>query len=267
MPRPSRKIAFVLTASDHGSMIVNRFDYHMVSATAGYGVGFQILENSSYDMGEVETALRLLELRRQYHGDGVVAVDCGANIGVHTVEWARHMSQWGMVLAIEAQEPIYYALAGNIALNNCFNARAMNAAVGASTGLMRIPRPDYLSPGSFGSLELRGHDKAEFIGQVIDYEGRTAEVRALTLDSLALPRVDLLKIDVEGMELDVLAGGGTLIAAQRPIMIVEYVKSDRQRLTTTLEGWGYRQFPFGLNLLAVHGDDPCGSRITIRDKS
>ncbi len=184
MPRPRRKIAFVLTASDHGTMIVNRFDYRMVGTDTGYGVGFQILESSSYDMSEVETALRLLDLRRQYHGDGVVALDCGANIGVHTIEWARHMTRWGTVLAIEAQEPIYYALAGNIAINNCFNARALHAAVGTTTGMMRIPRPNYLSPASFGSLELRRTEQTEFIGQAIDYEDRLAQVRALTLDSL-----------------------------------------------------------------------------------
>ena len=33
--------------------------------------------------------MQLLALRRRHFGDGVIAVDCGANIGVHTVEWAR----------------------------------------------------------------------------------------------------------------------------------------------------------------------------------
>src|SRR5215469_13484996 len=103
MARARRKIAFVLAASDHGAMIVNRFDYLRAGNQAGIGVGYQILEHSSYDMSEVEAVLRLLELRRQYHGAGVIAVDCGANIGVHSVEWARHMGQWGEVLAIEAQ--------------------------------------------------------------------------------------------------------------------------------------------------------------------
>ena len=47
----------------------------------------------------------------------------GANIGVHTVEWARHMYGWGNVIAIEAQERLYYSLCGNISLNNCLNVR------------------------------------------------------------------------------------------------------------------------------------------------
>jgi FkbM family methyltransferase len=265
MPRARRKIAFVLAASDHGAMIVNRFDYQLVDNATGIGVGYQILEHSSYDVSEVETVLRLLDLRRQYHGAGVIAVDCGANIGVHSVEWARHMSQWGEVLAIEAQERIYYALAGNLALNNCFNARALHAAVSSTVGTMRIPQPDYLTPGSFGSLELRRTEQTEFIGQPINYQAHLAKVRMLTLDSLDLPRLDLLKIDVEGMELEVLEGARGLIESQRPIIIAEYLKTDRQLLAGMLNGWGYRQFTLGLNVLAVHEADPAGARISVRD--
>ena len=44
------------------------------------------------------------------------------------------MTGWGIVIAIEAQERIYYALAGNLALNNCFNARAIHAAVSTAPG-------------------------------------------------------------------------------------------------------------------------------------
>src|SRR5215475_753566 len=192
MRNPKRKIAFVLAASDHGTMIVNRLDYRMVDQRSGIGVGFQILEGSSFDPGEVDTALSLLGLRRNYFGDGVVAIDCGANIGVHTVEWAKRMSGWGQVIAIEAQERVFYALAGNIVINNCLNARAIHAAIAATTGTMRVPTPDYLKPASFGSLELRPREGVEFIGQPIDYSERgAAEIRTVSIDSLALARIDL----------------------------------------------------------------------------
>ena len=39
-----------------------------------------------------------------YFGDGVMAIDCGANVGVHTLEWSRLMYGWGEVIAFEAQE-------------------------------------------------------------------------------------------------------------------------------------------------------------------
>jgi FkbM family methyltransferase len=94
----------------------------------------------------------LLELRPNHNGDGVVAIDCGANIGVHTVEWAIAMTGWGSVVSIEAQERIYYALVGNIAINNCFNAIAMHGAVSVEAGNMKIPMPNYTAASSFGSL-------------------------------------------------------------------------------------------------------------------
>src|SRR5712691_10414667 len=113
MRNPKRKIAFVLAASDHGTMIVNRCDYRIVDSRGCIWVCFQILEGASFDPEEVDAALSLLGLRRQYFGDGVVALDCGANIGVHTIEWAKRMHGWGEVIAIEAEERLFYALAGN----------------------------------------------------------------------------------------------------------------------------------------------------------
>src|SRR3984957_11031577 len=169
MSKPPRKLAFVTAATDHGTFIVNRFDQMIVNGNEGFGVGLQLLENAHYDPDEVNLLLRALNLRRQCYGDGVVAIDCGANVGVHTIEWAKHMTGWGAVLAIEAQERIFYALAGNIAINNCFNARAINAAITSEPGTMKIPVPNYSVAGSFGSLELKRREQTEFIGQPIDY--------------------------------------------------------------------------------------------------
>ena len=176
MQSVGRKLAFVLASSNHGTMIVNRFDYRMVDAQHGFGVGFQILETAQFDPLEVNMAVELLALRRKYHGDGVVALDCGANIGVHTVEWAKAMTGWGSVLAVEAQERIYYALAGNIAINNCFNALAVHGAVSSESGVLAIPNPNYFVPSSFGSLELRQSSANEYIGQPIDY-GNLVNIR------------------------------------------------------------------------------------------
>src|SRR5262249_8213949 len=70
-----------------------------------------ILERGAYGPSEVKFILSVLDLRRRMAGEGVFAVDCGANIGTHAIEWAKHMTGWGSVLAIEAQERIFYALA------------------------------------------------------------------------------------------------------------------------------------------------------------
>ncbi len=264
MAYPPRKIAFILASTDHGTLIVNRFDYRMVDATTGFGVGYSLLENSSFEAREGSIAMQLLTLRRQHFGDGVVAVDCGANIGVHTVEWAKGMTGWGYVVAIEAQERIYYALAGNIAINNCFNAHAIHAAVGAEDGVLRIPVPNYLAPASFGSLELRQSEANEFIGQAIDYsEQRLATVRMMTIDSLNLARLDLIKIDVEGMELEVLEGAKATIERFLPIVIVEQLKSSKEAIAAVLASYGYEWFALGLNFLAIHPSDPTRQSVNV----
>ncbi len=263
---PPRPLAFVLAPTDQGTLIVNRFDYRTNPDGQTIGVGHMLLTHGTYDRPDVGLARVLLGLRRRHFGDGVLAVDCGANIGVFTVEWAKSMTGWGWVLAIEAQERIYYALAGNIAIANCFNARALHAAAGAAPGTLRIPRPEYRVPATFGSLELRQSDHNEFIGQNVSYaDENLVPVTMLSIDSLALARLDLLKIDVEGMELEVLAGAAATIGRERPILIIEHIKTNRDALLAMLESHGYIYFDIGLNMLGVHTSDPTLTHIKSQD--
>jgi FkbM family methyltransferase len=262
MARGHRKLAFVLAATDHGPMILNRFDYHAPNANTVYGVGIELLQQGAFSPGEIALSLGLLDLRRRYFGDGVVAIDCGANIGVHTVEWAKHMTGWGSVTAFEAQERVFYALAGNIALNNCFNARAINAAVAARDGTMKIPSPDYLRPGSFGSLELKQRETTEFIGQPVDYSpANLVEVPATSIDSLTVSRIDMIKIDVEGMELEVLEGATRSIERHQPVLMIEWVKSNKTKLASWLTDRSFVLFETGMNFLAIHKSDRCSAHM------
>src|ERR1700745_195159 len=117
---------------------------------------------------------------------------------------------------------IYYALAGNIAINNCFNARAVHAAVTSKPGTMKIPAPNYFAPASFGSLEVKQRAANESIGQAIDYsEHKMTSVPATALDTYQFPRLDLVEMDIEGMELEGLAGAAASIAKHHPILLVE----------------------------------------------
>ena len=258
----SRPLSFILAASDQGTLIVNRNDHHVVDATHAYGVGHQILANAGYEQSEIGTVLTILNWLREVRGDGVVALDCGANVGVHTISFARHMTGWGRVVAFEAQERIYYALAGNICLNNLFNARAIYAAVGESDGSLMIPIPDYNRPGSFGSLELVQNERTENIGQPIDYRPEAMRpVQLLRLDSMGFPRVDFMKIDVEGMEIAALNGARDILTRFRPYLLIEHIKTDREALAALLETLGYRVWVMGMNTLALPAGDPCTDRI------
>ena len=215
---PRQKVPFVLANCEHGTVILNRLDWRPLSATHNeFGVGTDILINGNGDRDLLAILCGMLETRRDSGGPGVVALDCGANIGTYTLEFGRAMAGWGMVLAFEPQERIFYALAGNIAINNLFNARAFNKAVGRAPGSIDIPVVDYQVPGQFGGLSLKG-DGTD-VGQKT--EERTP-VEVIQIDALKLGRLDLLKADVEGMEIDVLEGARETIERNRPYILAEW---------------------------------------------
>ena len=57
------------------------------------------------------------------------------------------MHGWGDILAFEPQERVFLALAGNVAINNCFNAYPRCAAIVTSApGAMRVPVADLHRP-------------------------------------------------------------------------------------------------------------------------
>lgn len=93
-----------------------------------------------------------------------------------------------------------------------------------------IPEPDYTRPASYGSLELKQNDKNEFIGQAISYdEQKMRVVQSISLDSLNLSRIDLIKLDVEGMEVSVLNGAHETILQNKPVLLIEIIKTDEER--------------------------------------
>jgi hypothetical protein len=77
----------------------------------------------------------------------------------------------------------------------------------------------------------------------------------LTLDEFNLPRVDFIKIDVEGMELEALEGASRSIAQSHPIMLIEKIKTDAEKLRQWLKARGYEVIDAGINMLAIHEGD------------
>ena len=278
MKRPT---AFVVAACQNGMMIVNRNDHHTMpilskgeikpwytpneSGQMGYGIGHELLNTSEFSMDDVNLIKHLLDRRREQFGDGVVAIDAGANIGTHTIEWARHMTGWGTVTAFEAQEVVFYALAGNIVLNNCLNAKARFMALGSCESTVRVPKPNYFKPASFGSLELIDSDNNEDIGQEISRKHSDCDIVPVhSIDEICKDskRLDLLKIDVEGMELGVLIGAKNTLINLKPIIFMETIKSDKEAIVERLKNLDYKIFERGINMLAIHKDDPILANIT-----
>ena len=101
-----RYVSFVISPSDHGTLIVSRNDYAK-NDHGTIGVGAQILRRQSYDNDEIKLVLDLLSKRRQLYQQHIISIDCGANIGINTLECARHIYGWCEVHAFEAQERIF----------------------------------------------------------------------------------------------------------------------------------------------------------------
>jgi FkbM family methyltransferase len=132
-----------------------------------------------------------------------------------------------MVLAFEPQRVIFQLLCANVALNELFNVRTFASAVGSRPGSIKVPPLNYAAENNFGGVSLIG----AAIGD---------DVPVITLDSFGLPSVRLLKIDAEGMEIEVLLGARRLIAQHRPFLYVEDDREEKsERLINLIAEFGY----------------------------
>lgn len=159
---------------------------------------------------------------------GQCVVEVGANIGAHTVQLAQLVGDTGVVWAFEPQRLVFQILAGNVAINSLANVYCEQKCVSDKPGRMRVPVLDAAKVNNWGGVSLEQAGTGDFVD-------------VITLDSLNLPRCDFLKIDVEGMELQVLRGGKNLIETYRPII---YAEADRPEKNSALFAWlqgaGYR---------------------------
>jgi FkbM family methyltransferase len=267
MNRIAKPAPFVLVSTGHGPMIASVNDYRPATGSDREiaGEGQQLLRSSLAGADVVDLMLDLLDLKKRHAGEGVVALDGGAGIGVHTVEWARRMTGWGKVVGFEPQERLYYALCGNIALNNLLNAGAVNAALGGMNGFIDVPALDQTVPALFGGLELRKGARNQPIGQPVQHDqpgGFT--VNLLTIDNLECERLDLAKLDLGGMEVEALRGAAATLDRCRPVLFVAAAKSRKGALEEVLKGAGYTALPLGDHILAAHNEDPALAEITAR---
>lgn len=244
----SIKQNFVEVSTAHGAMIVPRFDYKRKdNGDYELGVGANLLEFGAHDMEGITFMAGLLDQRRQTFGAGVVMVDAGANIGTVTLSLARHMYDWGKVLAFEPQDPIFMALCGNVMKNNLYhNVKTYRSALGRQDGFIEFGTADYGAAGNFGGVNALAQAN---IGQVL---GKT-QVPTRRIDSLGLLRLDLLKLDVEGMEIEALVGGMETISRCRPLIFAEWIICGKEPLISCLTKLGYRTADFGPDLIAAHG--------------
>ena len=193
----------VLVRGRHGLFVVNHNDLYIGRSLITYG---------EYSEPEVQLLCGILS-------QGDVVVEVGANIGVITVPLATAVGTGGRVVAIEPDPANARLLEANLALNGLDQALIHRGACGSRKAEARLPVIDRRAPGNFGGVSL-----------LSDGAGEAVRVDLLD-DLLAVGRLRLLKIDVEGMEGDVVAGARKTIERHQPYL---YLENDRPRLSESL---------------------------------
>jgi FkbM family methyltransferase len=139
---------------------------------------------------------------------GMVAVDVGANIGFLTAWMARRIAPAGRVWALEP-EPGNLALLGGNLRRNQLEGRVTILAMAAGAENATLP------------LRLHGRGTRHSLHGQVGVEG-TVDVPIRRLDDVVDGRVDVVKIDTEGHELEVLEGMPRILAMEGLHLIVEW---------------------------------------------
>jgi FkbM family methyltransferase len=155
-----------------------------------------------------ERMLEGLDLR------GQVVYDIGAYRGAYSLFFSRQVGPAGRVVAFEPEAKNFKLLRRNLDRNQVVNAMPLRMALGASRSLRRI----YSLPGMPTTASLA--DEARTPLRRARGEACVESLDAL-LDAVALPQPNFLKIDVEGMELEVLRGARRTLGRQHPGLLIE----------------------------------------------
>ncbi len=196
---------YELRETDHGQMLFDADDTY---------IGKELREAGRYSWEEVDLMCNLLE-------PGSIVVEAGAHIGTMTVPMAKKCR---VIFAFEPQRLVFQMLCANLALNGVLNVRAFEQALGEADGHLLVP-PSALGVRNTGGVTLKGLTEGD-------------PVVCRSVDSLGLPKLDLLKLDVEEMELEVLRGARNTIAACRPLLYLESNR-DHEPIFAEIEALGY----------------------------
>lgn len=149
------------------------------------------------------------DLYRRFARAGSLVLDVGANLGIHSLVLSRCVGPTGRVAAYEPNPTTHERLRANLALNAVTNVSPVLAGLGAAAGRSGFDA----KPGEF-NIGLARVDPAGAL---------TIEIRTVDQDvaAMGLP-VSLIKIDVEGGELDVLRGARATLLRDAPSVVLEF---------------------------------------------
>jgi len=190
---------------------------------------------------------------------GMIFLDIGANLGQYTLLAAQRVGPTGQVHSFEPSGRMYSELRYNVALNNLSDNCFLNeVAVSEKEGSAQLSQYE---PGAevFGSLGNQ-HWANLCVTKIDRLSGRAANpappVKTITLDTYVLenhiPKIDLIKIDIEGGELPALKGAERILSQPDAPTIVLEMSDDNTvgfgykalDMWDYLSEFGYRMYRF-----------------------
>jgi len=190
-----------------GKMYVYKNDQYVSRAIRTYG---------EYCQAEIDAMKQFIDKDSLY-------IDVGVNIGYHSL--AIHKVTGCSVVGFEPH-PTHFA----VAAENCKDLpiQLFNAALGSRTKMIELTDIDLDSLGNYGETKQ-------------DEQG-IIEAQSITLDSLNVPAIHGMKIDVEGFEYEVMKGSEKTIDKYRPVILYEALNLDWTNAFDFLDHKGYSQY-------------------------
>jgi FkbM family methyltransferase len=183
------------------------------------------------------------EFTRHWLKPGDIFFDIGANIGLFTLIAARQVGSTGHVYAFEPSQREAALLQRNLNLNHLTNVTIVSGAVGDKSGIAQL---GISTDGGTNSLRKNPHPQQ----QINSWQS----VQVITLDEFIaannIQRVDLMKIDVEGGEVNVLRGASHLLNGNHPpVVLCEFCdltaagfESSGRKLYDAFVSFGYQLY-------------------------
>lgn len=145
--------------------------------------------------------------------EGDIVVDAGANIGYYTVLLSKIVGNKGKVYAFEPGDNCFNLLKKNCGENKCYNVVLINKALSNKEGKIKF--------------YMNNTDKAS--SSIIKEDDKNIEtvVKSTTLDKEVTEKIDFMKMDIEGAELQALQGAtASLIFCKKMIIEVPENRKD-----------------------------------------
>lgn len=149
---------------------------------------------------------------------GATVLDIGANIGVHALYVARLIGQHGQVVAIEPTAFAFEKMQINLGLNPNIKSRVTLCQTMLMSAADR-PLPDEVV--SSWPLATAEPSKTALSGAYRSTNGAGIETIDGLVERLGLQRIDLIKLDVDGNELEILKGATKTLSRYQPLIVME----------------------------------------------